>query len=285
MESIVSEQKPDLEELSQKIENSVENSPNESTTPPVEQIDKIEKKIEAKPWDKPKNPTKDEYIKMYFETCVRLGKDPEYSRNKLKKTKKAELKEIVESLENDHNVYKGANDDDVYMEMTTNTVKKVLSKKRKKLVANGMYRFHLASANILELGIDPILMRRNLSIQGLADDIREKEKDFIPVIENMVENDPEKFDKLFGPYSMWGLLMAQTVGNRVRLNRKATPYYENDPRREQHLAILGKKDPKKKSTDDTDKRGDRDVQNVKVADTKKEKDLPLITTTGKSHII
>lgn len=169
-----------------------------------------------------KKPMKKELINEYFDLCSKLGKTPEYSENKLKKTKNSRLEDIIQGLKTNGVCKPG--------EMTKTIIEngkvvKEFSDKKKKLIAKNLYRLNASIIFGVEKVADIYKDKTGVDLHGLTSDVihPDNRKDQIDIFEDLTSDYPDFCDKLGTAGTAYLAFMTSLCTQRAMLNKKNPP--------------------------------------------------------------
>lgn len=160
---------------------------------------------------------KNELIEEYFTLCSKLEKTPDFTENKLKKTRKGQIEKYIEILKNPN----ATEEKPVVKTVDENgEVKKVFSKQKKKLLAKNLFRINASVTYGIEKVSTIYKEKSGVDLEGLTSDILANKKEQMDIFENMIEQYPEQCETWATPLAAYIGFMTSICAQRALLNRQ-----------------------------------------------------------------
>lgn len=180
------------------------------------------------------NKTKDELVVTYKDLCTKLEKEP-LSSNRLKKTKKADLSALIDTLLGKGNTI--SKDDKIIIDKETNQSRKIFSEKKKCRMARNIVRLNATAFWCVEKVNDHFSDKTGVILDGMTSDLLHPDlkEQQVDIFKELVVDFPEMGERLGTSVAAYVSLMATILTRR---------------------AIHNKKNPKKKKITETDTRSE-----------------------------
>jgi hypothetical protein len=211
--------------------------------------------------------------------CEKLGKEPEKTQNQLKKTRNAQIEDMIHDLKNEQ----------PSIQTITDTIVPTNAPPVGSMNAHVLHKLNVIASFVVE-GVNDATFapRTGMHLNGLAKDVDSMEQQLQPVYDGLVHEYPEALSIISGPLAqyvsmMGGLIIGRSLKNkaeqRMVVKKKPAEHHIQRPhpgdpvQRDPDVPSSGNPAPEPKKVQKT-------AHVLQSSPQRKQMDSPLVSTLG-----